>query len=829
MATSAALTGQDAVLAAIKAWAEDKSGPVSMTLVGASGTGKSWVIRELAAALRAERLVLIAEGDPFNGNRQLLPLAIALSQSPRFKRMAKTAASEAGRGVPYAGGLLQFTLNMLLNYREIAQASQTPFLPHAERELLIEIQHRAEARDVLIVLENLHWWDEQSFDLLALILTKKLDNVFPFLTRTKFLAVLTPEQNPTHPDKLARIRQLLSGQTIELRHCQEAVFAELLRSLGATKLPDAETVAALYRASRGHLAMAQRLAQRLNAPHPSAPNQARASDIDALCRELLEERITALGERGVRMSALLRQAAAIGLSFTDNEVRCLAKDLAPDISTCLADARALELLAADSDRLVFSHEIIQRYFSHIASERDSDVHRRFAECLKLLRPGDYRARAHHHTLAGQDELAALARAHHALAERRSGAVSATTGASDAGLPGVFGRFVQTLCEAWEHYDAGRYGAALDAGRRIDDTLPSSLLAERDSLMARCHINGLTKDHWHSARRVLQRWNKLVETELDVWGRIMLIQIVAMLYDSDVEGAKAAAHELSTKLSPRQSFDREAVRTLARLKLKSDMLYVPEVAGAMIAEALETFGPRARQPEVNDPINYFIGLTNLAANQILNGRFADAFGAAQDGERFLAELHAREQRLLFPRVDMLANNLVIAGYRAGILTTSAAAATLGHAVASAAPTTDTPLLKGNHAALVAMEGRPEEALATLLELKKIVSSAVDYDAYYAYFVLNNLAGVHYALGDADAARHTWDQAGAALSRIELPIRSYFDRRHALQSSCFDAPAPASVARWEGHIRSAGHAAEVGPGWQHFGRGFLLSDLQYWAED
>jgi hypothetical protein len=49
--------------------------------------------------------------------------------------------------------------------------------------------------------------------------------------------------------------------------------------------------------------------------------------------------------------------------------------LAPDISTCLADARTLELLTADSDRLDFSHEIIQRYFSHIASEGHPDVHR----------------------------------------------------------------------------------------------------------------------------------------------------------------------------------------------------------------------------------------------------------------------------------------------------------------------------------------------------------------------------------------------------------------------------------------------------------------------
>lgn len=829
MTTSAALTGQDAVLAAIKSWAEAKGGPASMTLVGASGTGKSWVIKELAAALGGDRLVLIAEGDPFNGNRQLLPLAIALSQAPRFRRMAKTAASEAGRGVPYAGGLLQFTLNMLLNYREIAQASQTPFLPQAERELLIEIQQRADARDVLIVLENLHWWDEQSFDLLALILTKKLDNVFPFLTRTKFLAVLTPEQTPTHPEKLSRIKQLLGGQTIELRHCQEATFGELLKSLGAQQLPDAETVAALYRASRGHLAMAQRLAQRLNAPHPTAPSQSIASDIDALCRELLEERITALGERGVRMATLLRQAAAIGLSFTDNEVRCLAKDLTADISTCLADARALELLAADSDRLVFSHEIIQRYFSHIANERDPDVHRRFAECLKLLRPGDYRARAHHHALAGEDELAAVARAHHALAERRSGAVIATSSASDAGLPAVYDRYVQTMHEAWEHYDAGRYAAALDAGRRVDDTLPSSLLAERDSLMARCHINGLTRGHWQSARRVLQRWSKLVETELDVWGRIMLIQIVAMLYDGDVESAKAAAHELSAKLTPRQSFDREAMRTLARLKLKSDMLYVPEVAGAMMVEALDIFGPRARQPDVNDPINYFIGLTNLAANQILNGRFADAFATAQDGERFLAELHAKDQRLLFPRVDMLANNLVIAGYRAGILTTSAAATTLGQAIASAALTTDTPLLKGNHAALVAMEGRPLEALTTLNELTKIVSSAVDYDAYYAYFVFNNLAGVQYAINDADAARQSWARATEALGRIEMPIRPYLDRRHVLQTSCLNVAVPASVERWEEHIRTDGHTAAVGPGWQHFGRGFLLSDLQYWVED
>lgn len=826
MTASASLTGQEAVLAAIKAWVDRKDSPSAMTLTGPSGSGKSWVVKELGQQLGSERLVLIAEGDPFNGNRQLLPLAIALAQAPRLRRLAKTAASEAGRGVPYAGGLLQFTLNMLLNYREIAQASQTPFLPQAERELLLEIQQRAEAKDVLLILDNLHWWDEQSFDLLALILSKKLDGVFPFLTRTKFLAVVTPEQNPTHPDKLAKIRQLLGGATVELHHCQEAMFGELLKSLGARQLPDADTIAALYRASRGHLAMAQRLAQRLN--EQSGEGASPSTTLDALCQKLLEERISALGERGARMASLLRQAAAIGLSFTDHEVRCLAKDLSAEISTCLADARALDLLAADRDRLAFSHEIIQRYFSHSAKERDPDIHRRFAECLKLLRPGDYRARAHHHTLAGEPDLASVAQAHHALADRRTGAIATRT-QSDTALAGAYGRFVATMGEAWDHYDGGRYAAAIEAGQRIDDTLPSSLLAERDSLMARCHINGLTKEHWRTARRILQRWTKTVELELEVWGRLMLVQIVAMLYDGDVESAKGAAHELSAKLGSRQSFDRDAVRTLARLKLKSDMLYVPEVAGAMIREALDTFGPQAQQPNVNDPINYFIGLTNLSANQILNGAFRGAFQTAQDGERFLAELHAKGERFLFPRVDMLANNLIVAGFRAGMLTAPAAAAALGQAIASSSSTTDTPLLKSNQAALLAFEGLLHDAESILRQLVQIVSAAPDYDAYYAYFVFNNLAGVQFALGEPQTARDVWERASEALGRIEMPIRPYLDRRHVLQSGCLNLTDEPSVAAWEDYIRTQGRTAEVGPGWQHFGRGFLLSDLQYWAED
>lgn len=827
--TASSLTGQDAALSTIREWVGAKDVHPRLTLEGPSGSGKSWVVKEITRLLSGDRrVVLVAEGDPFNGNRQLLPLAIALSRAPRLRRLAKTAASEAGRGVPMAGSFIQFSVNMLLNYREIAQTHQTPFLPQAERELLIEIERRAEENDVLIVLENLHWWDGQSLDLLTLILTNKLDGVFPFLTRTKFLAVLTPDQNTTHPDKLAKIRQLLGGVTVKLEPCLEALFGQLLMALGARQLPDGDTLAALYRASRGHLAMAQRLAQRLDAPTATISSPA-VSDIDALCRELLEERITLLGARGVKMASLLCQAAAIGLSFTDSEVRCLAKDLSPEISACLDDARRLDLLSSDSDRLVFSHEIIQRYFSQVSKERDPDVHRRFAECLQLLRPGDYRSRWHHHSLADQGDLASIARAHQALAERRTGVADRSSCVVGYGLQGSCGRFVKTMWEAWDHYDSGRYDAAIEVGKHIDETLPSSLLAERDCLMARCYVNGLTKDHWRAARNVLQRWAKAIDSEIEVWSRLMLTQIIVMYYDGDVDGAKSVAHELAAKLSPREKFDREASRTLTRLKLKADMLYVPEVAAAMICEALDLFGPRERQPDVSDPINYFVGLTNLSANQILNGSFQSAFATAQDGERFLAELQAKGQHYLFPRVDMLANNLIVAGFRAGILTAAAAAAAVGQAIASGPKSTDTTLLRSNQAVLITLDGRPAEALPILEEMTAVVSIAPDYDAYYTYFIFANLTGVQYALGSDQDARKSWGRATEALKRIEMPIRPYLDRRHAIQTACLDRNTPGTVSDWEDYISQFGNISEVGPGWQHFGRGYLLSDLQYWAED
>jgi AAA ATPase domain len=828
MTAPAALTGQESVLLAIKSWAEVEGGPMGITLTGPSGSGKSWVVRELKKRLNEDRLVLVAEGDPFNGNRQLLPLATALAKPPNLRRLAKTAASEASSGIPYAGGLIQFSLNMLLNYREIAQASQTSFLEVAEREVLLEIQQQAESKEVLLVLENLHWWDEQSLDLLGLMLQKRLDNVFPFLTRTKYLAIQTPAQDATHSHKFSQIRQLLGGASIELRHCEETKFGELLTALGARELPDAETVAALYRSSQGHLAMAQRLAERLNTSTTPLALSNTAS-MDALCRELIEERISALGDRGTRMARLLRQAAAIGLSFTDTEMRCLAKDLAPEISNCLADARELELLAADSDRLVFSHEIIQRYFSHVSSERDPEVHSRFAECLRVLRPGDYRARSHHHTLAGQAALAADAQTHQALAELRIGSRSLGLLASGSHLPSAHRQFIQTMSESWSHFDAGRYAEALEGCRRIDNTLPSSLLAERDCLIARCHINGLTSLDWESAIRVLQKWITLLDSELEVWGRIMLIRIVALVYSGDVEAAKAAAHEMSNKLSPRMAFDNEAKRTLGRLKLKSDMFYVPEAAGPMIAEALEIFGPRDRQPEVVDPLNYFVGLTNLSANQILKGEFMTAFETARDGERFLSELHEKGEHFVFPRVDMLANNLIVAGFRGGTLTASAAATLQGQAIASAASTVDNSLLRSNLSAFLALEGRPNDAQAILLELISVVSSAPDYDAYYAYFVLNNLAGTQFALGEIDSARETWEKASEALTRIEMPIRPTLDKRHALQAGCLTVAHSLTVTDWERHIFEIGRATEVGPSWRHFARGFLLSDLQYWAED
>ncbi len=828
MTSIGSLTGQSAALREILDWLDSET-TSALILEGPPGCGKTWVTTQLFTV--GGRTVLFASGESPYADRALFPWNIALDRahetpqrSAEVRRFAKTVGLEGAKAIPVAGqGANVF--QSLIAYRETGLARRTRALEPGQRDVLLDLQEIAKSDRLVLVLDNLHWWDEKSLDLLSDMLSGRLNATFPFLTRTSYVGVVTPEQTAAVPAKFDYVCKNFKGPRVRLDYCSPSAFGAVLMGLGLKVALEPSVTTELYRISGGHLALAEQLVGYLNEKR-SADEVLLDPSFEAFCRAIVEERLKVLGPRAEQLRKLLAYAATIGISFTLTELECLAKDSRDRLRECLKDAKTLSLITGEEQRLYFAHELFLRLLGAMDGGSLRDLHDRFAACLNALRPGDYPSRALHLELAGRPFDAAVMRAHAYVIDLRYGRTpSARAYQSEYDGATSVRHFVDTITTMQFAYDAGNYAEAVAAGETIDEALPVSLLAERDLLSARCHIHLLSRRDRERAVTLLSQWSALWETEPEVWARVSLARVVALSYVENMVEAKESVRHIAARLRSRAEYDPDIRRALYRLLLKADMLYAPEAAQQQLRQAVAYFGPVESGAAARDPVNYYIALCNTVGNELYLGNFKEAYSVARHCDVFLRDVQATEG-IRLPEPSCLANNLTISGYRSGELSAVEALTLMGHIV-EAGTSNDIALIVSNLVGFLLLSGQHTVAVERLRPFYEALSGEADFDAYYRYFIGNNYASCFIALGNLERAREHWHQLTPLVPKIQLPILRYLLRRHELLTRLLDDE-ELTFEMWENALVDQS-PTPVGPGWRHVAHGVLLSDIQFWSDD
>ncbi|MGP3910953.1 ATP-binding protein [Nonomuraea sp. 10N515B] len=128
--------------------------PAAVLVVGEAGIGKSRLVREFVSGIDA----LVVEGGADPGGAAYAPFV------PVLRRLVR----EHGAGLVPGGG--RGGLARLLP--ELGEATELPGLGRARlfEEVLLLVERAAERRPVVLVLEDLHWADQASRDLLVFLL-----------------------------------------------------------------------------------------------------------------------------------------------------------------------------------------------------------------------------------------------------------------------------------------------------------------------------------------------------------------------------------------------------------------------------------------------------------------------------------------------------------------------------------------------------------------------------------------------------------------------------------------------------------------------------------
>jgi DNA-binding SARP family transcriptional activator len=367
-ATLTPLIGRrDEIDTLLAAWQDARQGARRIVLLsGDAGIGKSRLVLTLKDALR-EQACFVRELRCFPEHSQspFHPLAAlfgsTLGFSPddttdaRFARLTayvETHYAKTDRdAVPLLAGML--SLPVLAPYRDSAAS------PQLQREktlaiLLDRLHAMAAQQPILLVVEDLHWADPSTLELLKLFVAQE--------RTAPMLAVLTsrPDFQPPWQESLVR--------TLPLKTLADAEMAMLIAAVAPEIAP--ATVRRIVERADGIALFAEELAREVAANDRAIPST---------LQDLLATRLDAMGAAKI----VAQSAASIGREFSVDLLGRIVHCDEPALAQQLRQLQDAGIVRSETAGVLhFRHALVRdaAYQSQTRTERES-THRRIAAAL----------------------------------------------------------------------------------------------------------------------------------------------------------------------------------------------------------------------------------------------------------------------------------------------------------------------------------------------------------------------------------------------------------------------------------------------------------------
>ncbi|MEU4932943.1 AAA family ATPase [Streptomyces yokosukanensis] len=454
--TSAVLAGREEELSALAEAFQRAGGgqPSAVLIAGEAGVGKSRLVSEFAAQLPASTWQLT--GACLEMGETGLPFAPFTAM---LRELVRTIGVEEVRHMLPNGETGE--LGRLLPSLSRPHSADETDLARARlfEQFLALLQALGQRAPVLLVVEDVHWADRSSLDLLTFIIRNQQ-------SIPDVLAVMTCRSdrlNPAHPVRrlLAETERMAWAQRMDLgRLTKSEVTMQLRGLLGHPPTPElSETI---YRRSEGNPLLVEALLT--SGARPGAP-------LPASIRDLL---VAPLEQLAGQTQHVVR-AAAVGGVHVGHALLAEVTGLDDSaLSTALRPAVASHLLVVDGDSYVFRHALIREVIEGelLPGER-SVLHVRYGETLE---------RHPHLAPPGRGALA-LELAHHWRAVAKQHPQRAFAAAWDAAESAEASlayaeqsRILETVLDLWDHAPGVARRLGIDRRSVLDKAIEAAMLS-----------------------------------------------------------------------------------------------------------------------------------------------------------------------------------------------------------------------------------------------------------------------------------------------------------------------------------------------------------------
>jgi DNA-binding CsgD family transcriptional regulator/tetratricopeptide (TPR) repeat protein len=421
--------------------------PAAVVLAGEAGVGKTRLVTELLARVRAQGALALAGGclDVGEGVVAYAPMVEALRSlggavdPAELERVLGGARAELARLVPELGAPVEAGVQ--------AAPGAGALMPGRLFELLLGVLHRlAERGPLLLVVEDLHWADQSTRDLLGFLVRNLRAGVALVLTYR------SDELHRRHPLRPFLGELDRSGRTerLELGRLGRRELGELLAGILGEPPPAALAGEILARSEGNPFFAEELLAARTGGVG--------AAELPEALRDLLLARVEALPQATQR---LLQVAAVAGRRVDHHLLAEVAAQPPEDLVELLREAVAHHVLVVESGSgsYAFRHALVQEaIYDDLLPVQRPPLHAAYARALAAQTEGDGGA--------GAAELGRLAYhwyAAHDLGRALLASVDAGQAAEAAyALAEAAGHYERAL-ELWEQAPEAAASSPLDRG------------------------------------------------------------------------------------------------------------------------------------------------------------------------------------------------------------------------------------------------------------------------------------------------------------------------------------------------------------------------------
>lgn len=408
--SSPALVGRSVQLAALEgALAEATRGRPSAIMVGGeAGVGKSRLVREFAERSRGTGARVLIGGCLELGAESLpfAPFTAVLRELVRDLGAAGVAALlPGGSGRELARLLPEF--GTPAGPDEAGEARARLF-----EQMLVMLEHLAESGPVVLVIEDMHWADQSTMDLLAFLIRNQwsLDGVLIVATYR------SDDLHRTHPLRplLAELDRIDWLSRMDLGRLSRPETAQLIAQIIGREPAD-NLLAAVYQRAEGNPLFTEALVGNSAGNGEPGPGLLPESLHDLLMAGL--RRLPEETQEVVRVASAGGDRIGHGLltAVTGLDGTALGRALRPAV--------AANVLLAESDGYAFRHALIREaVHDELLPGEAGQVHSRFAEVIAadpaLVTPGRAPGEQARHWHAARDMPRALVSAWQAAGQAR---------------------------------------------------------------------------------------------------------------------------------------------------------------------------------------------------------------------------------------------------------------------------------------------------------------------------------------------------------------------------------------------------------------------------